>query len=341
MPVELQERVHEEVELTKRRSGWPVGKTLAALGVSRRTYYRWLKEEAWSGSSQSKARASESIRPVQAYEALSEEKAAVREYALRHPELRHRELAWRMVDEDVAYLSPSTVYRILKVENLVCPWRRRTKRRREEDEKAKRPNEIWATDLKYIAVGERNYYLVCFLDEYSRYIVYHELLAGMDGVTVSIAAQAALETLPTDEEGKLREKPAIRSDNGSCYISREFGGVLDAHGLNHRRITPHCPEENGTMERANRTIDEALEGEDLENYLDGVKVLDKIIRWYNEKRLHSALGFLRPVDYYRGDPEEMYAIRRHKLAQARHRRREKNLQLRQPTLPFTSEETVA
>ena len=36
MPVELQERVHEEVELTKRRSGWPAGKTLAALGVSER-----------------------------------------------------------------------------------------------------------------------------------------------------------------------------------------------------------------------------------------------------------------------------------------------------------------
>jgi putative transposase len=336
MPVELQERVHEEVELTKRRSGWPAGKTLAALGVSRRTYYRWLKEEAWS-----KARPSELIRPVQAYEALSEEKVAVREYALRHPELRHRELAWRMVDEDVAYLSPSTVYRILKVENLVCPWRRRTKRRREEAEKAKRPNEIWATDLKYIAAGERNYFLVCFLDEYSRYIVYHELLSGMDGVTVSIAAQAALETLPTDEEGKLGEKPSIRSDNGSCYISREFGGVLDEHGLSHRRIKPHCPEENGTMERANRTIDEALEGEELKNYHDGVKVLEKIIGWYNGRRLHSALGFLRPVDYYRGDPEEMYAVRRQKLAQARHRRREKNLQLRQPTLPFTSEETVA
>jgi putative transposase len=336
MPVELQQRVHEEVALTKRRSGWPAVATLAVLGVSCRTYYRWLKEQAWA-----KARPADPIRPVQAYEALPEEKATVREYALKHPELRHRELAWRMVDEDVAYLSPSTVYRILKGEDLVCPWRRRKKRDREDDEKAKRPNEVWATDLKYVAIGERNYYLVCFLDEYSRYIVHHELLMSMDGVTVSIAAQAALETLPTDEEGKLKEKPAIRSDNGSCYISREFGGLLDEHGLNHRRIKPHCPEENGTMERANRTIDEALEGEDMENYLEGVKVLQKIIGWYNDHRLHSALGFLRPVDYYRGDPEEMYAIRRHKLAQARHRRREKNLQLRQPTLPFIGEETVA
>ena len=85
----------------------------------------------------------------------------------------------------------------------------------------------------------------------------------------------------------------------------------------------------------------ALEGEELGDYLQAVKVIARLIRWYNEERLHSALGFLRPVDYYRGKPEEMYAERRRKLAEARHRRREKNLRLRQPTLPLTSEETVA
>ncbi len=163
MPTKLQERIRDEVQLTKHRSGWSVGRTLGALGVSRTTYYRWLREESWP-----KARPADSIRPVQPFEALPEERSAVCRYALKHPELRHRELAWRMVDEDVAYLSPSTIYRILKGENLVCPWRRRKKRRRDEDEKAKRPNEIWATDLKYVAVGARNYYLVCFLDEYSR-----------------------------------------------------------------------------------------------------------------------------------------------------------------------------
>jgi putative transposase len=140
---------------------------------------------------------------------------------------------------------------------------------------------------------------------------------------------------------KLLETPEIRSDNGSCYISREFGAVLDEHGLSHRRIKPHCPEENGLMERANRTLGEALEGEELTDCLQAAKVISWLIRWYNQERLHSALGFLRPVDYYRGEPKQMYAARRQKLAEARHRRREKDLQLRQPTLPLTSEETVA
>jgi len=277
---------------------------------------------------------------MQPYEALSEEKEAVRAYALKHPEIRHRELAWRMVDEDVAYLSPSTVYRLLRRDELVCPWRRRRKRRREEDEKAVRPNQRWATDLKYVAVGGRNYYLISFLDEYSRYMVHHELLSSMDGHSVSVAAQAALESLPRDRDGQLLERPEIRSDNGSGYLSREFGGVLDEHGLTHRRIRPHCPEENGLIERVQRTFDEALDGHDLRNYLQAQDVIARMIRWYNEERLHSALGFLRPVDYYRGRPEVLHETRRRKLAQARHRRKEANLRIRQRTLPLERQEVV-
>jgi hypothetical protein len=53
------------------------------------------------------------------------------------------------------------------------------------------------------------------------------------------------------------------------------------------------------------------------------------VRWYNEERLHSALGYLPPVVLYRGNPEERKAERRRKLAQARHRRKEKNLGLQQ------------
>ena len=61
-----------------------------------------------------------------------------------------------------------------------------------------------------------------------------------------------------------------------------------------------------------------------------MKVIGRTIRWYNEQRLHSALGFLRPVDYYRGEPEELYAQRRQKLAEARHWRRKRTYDFGSP-----------
>ncbi len=336
MPPELQKRVHAEVEQAGKRSGWPAKKTLAALGIARRTYYRWLREEAWA-----RTLPAEAVKPVQPYEALPEEKAAVVDYARKHAELRHRELAWRMVDEDVVYLSPSTVYRILKTAKLVCPWRRRTKRNREEEEKAIRPNERWATDVMQIMIGVGTYFVVSFMDEYSRYLVHFEIAPGMDGITVSTAAQAAIDTLPRAADGKPVDKPEIRSDNGSGYISKEFKVVLKENGLGHHRIKPHCPEENGLIERMQRTLREELDGEALTNVLEAEKVFARIVRRYNEERLHSALGFLAPVDYYRGKPAERYAARRTKLSQARHQRKEKNLEVTERTLPFPEGEEVA
>jgi putative transposase len=331
----MQEAVQGEVELTRRRSGWPARRTLRALGVARSSYYRWKRAQAWR-----RPRPAEPIKPVSVHEALAEEKAAVVAYARAHPAVRHRELAWRMVDEDVAYVSPSTVYRILQEAGLICPWRRREKRSREEAEKAKRPDERWATDLLQLKVGKRTCYLVAFLDEYSRYLVHWALLLGMDGATISLEAQRALEKLETGR-GEDGAGPEIRSDNGRGYVSKDFRGVLAEFGLTHHRIHPHCPEENGLIERMYRTVREALDGEELENLLQARDVLARIARWYNEERLHSALGYLRPADAYRGDPAALQAARRVKLVQARHARKEANLKLRQRTLPLVQEESVA
>lgn len=112
-------------------------------------------------------------------------------------------------------------------------------------------------------------------------------------------------------------------------------------GWGHQRIKPHCLEENRIIERSNQTLREVLEGEQLTDLLQARDVIARIIRWYNCERLHSALGYLRPIDYYRGEPVRLHELRRRKMAEARHRRREKNLKLRQPTLPLESLEGVA
>ena len=72
--------------------------------------------------------------------------------------------------------------------NLVCPWRRRAKRKKAREEKATRPDQRWASDLMHIPAGERVYYVISFLDEYSRYLVHQEVLLGMDGLSTSLDA---------------------------------------------------------------------------------------------------------------------------------------------------------
>ena len=336
MPTELQRVVVTEVELAKERSSMPVRQSLQHLGVARGSYFRWKSERAWEQPA-----AAEPLAPVQAYEALPEEKREVVRYALEHPEVRHRELAWRMVDEDVAYLSPSTVYRILRDEELMARQRVRSKRYREEHEKASAPDQIWASDLMHLNIGGVQYYLINFLDEYSRYLVHWELLTSMDGRSVSVAAQRAIETLPREAAGQLLRTPKIRSDNGSGYICGEFAGLLSHHGLTHQRIRPHCPEENGVVERFHRTLRERIEEHELEDHYQTLEMIERLVDHYNEQRLHSALGYQTPASYYRGNPAAVEQQRRLKLAQARHRRKQINLGIRQRTLPLTDPEPVA
>jgi len=322
------------VDQAKSRSQMPIAKSLQHLGVTRSTYFRWKKAERWQQPR------SEPVPPVQAFEALPEEKQAVVNYALKHPEIRHRELSWRMVDDDVAYLSQSTVYRILKGEQLMGERSGRKKRYRDEIEKASRPDEIWATDLMYLTLEESQYYLLNFIDEYSRYLVHWELLTSMDGHSISLAAQRALETLGMNDQEQVTPQPIIRSDNGSGYISREFGSLLAHHGLTHHRIKPHCPEENGVMERCNRTLREAIEVHELTSRYEAEEAIGKIIDHYNTERLHSALNFQTPGTWYRGNPEEVAKARSLKMSQARHRRKQINLGIRQRTLPLTNPEIV-
>ena len=270
------------------------------------------------------------------YELLQSEREVIIAYALNHPEIRHRELAWNMLDESVCAVSASSVYRVLREAHLVCRWKPnpKVKGTGRDDQKPSRPDEKWQTDIKYIRVGARNYYLLSFMDVYSRYIVHHELLTWMDGQSVSVEAAAAIATLGAGV------RPDIQSDHGSGFIAREFAETLSESGVTHTKIRPHTPTDNAEIERYHRTIGERIDGEALKNFTVAKKEIGRVIGSYNNTRLHSSLSFLRPVDYYRGDPEALLAERRRKLITARELRKQENIKLRQRILPWIGDRTV-
>jgi transposase InsO family protein len=116
-----------------------------------------------------------------------------------------------MIDEDIAYLSPSTVYNILKKHDLIAE--RKVKYR---DPMrigwAARPDEKWQSDIMYIRIHGRFFYLLVFIDEYSRYIVHPFFLESMDAESVSMEAQVAIEIL--------------RKDSLASSVPRQITGLL-------------------------------------------------------------------------------------------------------------------
>jgi hypothetical protein len=64
-----------------------------------------------------------------------------------------------------------------------------------------------------------------------------------------------------------------------------------------------------------------------------------MIDYYNNERLHSSIYYLRPIDYYRGNPMELLKARREKVAYAKERRKQINLGIKQSS--FCSHEVAA
>lgn len=250
------------------------------------------------------------IKRVQFNAIIELEKQAVRDYALVHTEYRHRELAYRMIDEDVVYMSPSSVYRILREYNLINENTiKKREKRWDPHQKPKGPDEIWQSDITYINFRDRDYYLLLFLDVFSRYIVYWRLLTQMTGYTVRDAFSDALSA--------TGQYPILQTDRGSCYISQEFHSLLAKAKIQHRLIHPHCPNENAEIERANRTIKEDLDSADVESFEHLEQLIKGRIDYYNHDRYHSAIGFIPPYIKYRGNPELIFQERERKLEQAK------------------------
>jgi len=111
----LRERVIKLVEQTRKRSGWPVKRTLRALGIAPSSYFEWIGRPTLAPAY---------AVPRGLSEPLPQEKAAVCEFALEQPTDGYRRLTWMLLDANVAALSESGVYRILREAGLNRRWRR-------------------------------------------------------------------------------------------------------------------------------------------------------------------------------------------------------------------------
>lgn len=294
------------IEATRARTGWTVRRILKRLGLAKSRYYDWkrraeeqLLDDLFSGPRSSP------------HAILAEEKQAVIAYALAHPREGYRRLAWMMIDEDVAYMSPTSAYRILSDADLLYRWKRSTREGvRPPDPKA--PNERWHTDLMYLRVQDTWYFLVTVLDAYSRYVVHWDLLTTMTAAAVRVVIHDALK--------KTGANPQVVTDNGSQFTAKDFKELVRDFELEHIRIRTYHPESNGRIERFHRSTREALDDLDLHNLGRARQIIGRWVEFYNTRRLHAGLKYLAPAEYWQGDPQARFEERNKKLQQARERR---------------------
>ena len=91
----------------------------------------------------------------------------------------------------------------------------------------------------------------------------------------------------------------LRSDNGLVFTSRKYTALVKSYGLQQEFITPHCPQQNGMVERLIRTIKEqCVHRHRFESLQHANRVLSDWIQFYNEVRPHQALGMKTPVEAY-------------------------------------------
>jgi transposase InsO family protein len=292
-------------------SGLPRRKALEHLRLPRSTYYRWLKRQR-EDSLQDKKGGS----PAPWNKLKPEEEAKILARARASPELSCRQLAWQLVDDERWYVSESTVFRILKREGMIKSAEViGFKAGKEYHRKTKRPNELWATDCSHIKVFDWGwYYLVTVMDDYSRFILAWDLKSDMAaGSLIDVVQKAVDATGMTDIP--VENRTVLLSDNGSGYVSRQFGEYLRHVGVRHIVASPYHPQTNGKIERYHRS----LKGEinqlpyDMPSELE--KAIAAFIEYYNYRRYHEGLGDVTPHDVYTGRHLEI--LRKRKEAKSR------------------------
>jgi len=306
--------------------------------INRRRVVRWSRK--WRqglGLVNGKPGSSEPVHRL-----LPEERRAVLSMARNetYADLSHRVLTVTAWDLGLFFVSFSSVYRILRSEDLMGMRGRNgyhngcslPPERKEIDA----PNQRWCWDISYLRTYEKGLFLFLYLllDEFSRkainwLISWHqradearELLEG------GLMAENVLD-LPEDE------RPEIVNDRGRQMKAHSIKKLFHLHAMPQLFARPRTPNDNPFVESAFGTVKTApgYPGRFLD-LDDAIAYFHRYFRWYNNEHLHSAIDYVTPQQCHNGLRNQIVAERKAKLQEQRLLRRQVNRHGTDPSSPW-------
>jgi putative transposase len=252
------------------------------------------------------------------------EKEGIHVFARQHPLEGYRRLTFMMLDADVVACSPATVYRVLRAAGLLAGHTPTPTKKGTGFVQPLRPHEHWHVDVSHLNIAGTFYFLCSVLDGCSRFLVHWEIREKMEEIDVETIIQRAREAYPA-------ARPRVISDNGPQFIAKDFKEFIRICGMTHVKTSPYYPQSNGKIERWHKT----LKGDCIRvltplSLDDARRIVADYVIHYNTVRLHSANGYITPMDKLAGRDAEIFVARDRKLADARQRRQQQRQAARGP-----------
>jgi transposase InsO family protein len=269
---------------------WPVEVMCDVFEVSRSGYY------AWRGRAESPRR----VRQRELVSAMRAIHCEPRKGCYGSPRMQ-RELVSRGCP-----VSENTVARLMQEHELRAATARKFRHTTDSNHphpvaenvlnqefEQERPNQVWVSDLTYVATREGWLYLVCVLDLFSRKVVGWSMSARMTSALVVSALQMALGRRGGGE-GLLHH-----SDRGSQYASAAFQELLREQGIECSMSRRGNCYDNAVMESFFASLKkELIHQEDYKTRAAARQSIFEYIEvFYNRERRHSALGYISPEEF--------------------------------------------
>jgi putative transposase len=157
-------------------------------------------------------------------------------------------------------------------------------------------NQLWIADITYIRLEEEFVYLAVILDAFSRRVIGWSLDDTMAESLTLAALQMALS------EREVGPGLVHHSDRGVQYAAGGYTQMLKDHGITISMSRKANPWDNAACESFMKTLKyDEVHRQEYRDLADAQTSIEHFIeRVYNQKRLHSALGYIAPADFENG-----------------------------------------